>query len=414
MKKRVVITGMGVITPLGNCIKDFWNALVDGQSGVNNITRFSVEDFPVKIAGEVNAFCPEDFFTDDKMDRLDRFSQFALASAYQAVNDSKIDIKKGGRDDIGVVLGTSVGGIYSHEKAAEDLFTRGFKFVDPVSIPKVMYNAGACHIARHFGFMGPNYTVTTACASGANAIGEAYKIIKDGYAKAMVTGGADATLSPVFFAAWCKLRVLSRQNDSPQKACKPFSKNRDGLVVSEGSGILILEELESAKERNARIYGEVIGYGSTNDAYHLTFPHIDGEVKAIENALKDAQISKEDVDYINAHGTATAINDSVETDAIKKVFGDNAYSIPISSTKSMLGHTLGASGAIELITCALSLNESIIPPTINYEEPDPKCDLDYVPNKARKADINISLSNSFGFGGNNAVLILNKLNKDEV
>ncbi len=408
MKKRVVITGMGAITPLGTCIKGFWSAIVEGKSGIKNITRFHGENFPVKIAGEVTDFIPENFFTDDKMDRMDRFSQFALAAAYQAVSNSNIKTKKGMRDDIGVVLGTSIGGLSSLEKAAEDLFTRGYKFVDPMSIVKVISNAGACHIARHFGLMGPNYTISTACASGANAVGEAYRIIRDGYARAMVVGGVDAPLTPVFFAAWHKMRVLSRQNDCPQKACKPFSKNRDGIVIGEGAGIMVLEELGSARERSAPIYGEIFGYGSTNDAYHLTFPHIDGEVKAIKQALEDAQIPSDDVNYINAHGTATILNDSVETDSIKRVFGKKAYSIPISSTKSMIGHTLGASGALEVITCALAIKESIIPPTINYEEPDPQCDLDYVPNTARQANIHIALSNSFGFGGNNAVIVLKK------
>ncbi|MEP9410036.1 MAG: beta-ketoacyl-ACP synthase II [Candidatus Brocadia sp.] len=408
MKKRVVITGMGVITPLGASITDFWGAIVEGKSGIKNITRFDVENFPIKIAGEVADFDPENFFADDKIDRMDRFSQFALAAAYQAVINSKLEIKKGMRDDMGVVLGTSIGGLSSQEKAAEDLFTRGYKSVDPMSIVKVISNAAACHIARHFGLMGPNYTISTACASGANAVGEAYKMIRDGYAQAMIAGGVDAPLTPVFFAAWHKMRVLSRQNSCPQRACKPFSKNRDGIVIGEGAGIIILEEFNSAQKRSAPIYGEIIGYGSTNDAYHLTFPHIDGEVKAIERALEDAQISQEEIDYINAHGTATALNDSVETDSIKRVFREKAYSIPISSTKSMIGHTLGASGAIEAITCALTINESIIPPTINYEEPDPQCDLDYVPNTARQANIHIALSNSFGFGGSNAVIILKK------
>ena len=408
MSRRVAITGIGVITPIGTGRRAFWEAVLHGKSGVKHIERFDVSQFPVRIAGEVGDFEPRSFFDDSKIHRMDRFSQFALAATCQAIEDSALNLSDIDKGRIGIILGTSVGGIFSHEKASQDLFTRGYRYVDPLSIPMVMYNSAASNIAMHFGFTGPNFTVTTACASSSNAIGEAYRLVKHGYADVVITGGADATLSPVFFSAWCKLRALSTQNDSPQTACKPFSLNRDGLVLGEGAGILILEDMEKAEKRGADIYGELCGYGNNNDAYHLTFPSMDGEVKAINMALEDAKMAAKDIDYINAHGTATKINDKVETATIKKVFGERAYKIPVSSTKSMIGHTLGASGAIELITCLIAIKHQIVPPTINYDVPDPECDLDYVPNKARKAAVNTAMSNSFAFGGTNVALLVKR------
>lgn len=409
MKKRVVVTGMGVITAIGVDIKSFWDSVLLGKSGVKRIRRIDTTDLPVKIAAEIDNFDPSALLPGEKISRMDRFSQFAMTAALEAARDSRIESDDRGKEKIGVILGTSVGGIYSHEKAAEDLFTKGYKYVNPLTIPLVINNAAAFHLAAHFGFVGPNFTITTACTSASNAIGESYKMIKNGYADVMMTGGADAPISPVCLAAWCKLRALSLQNDDPEKACKPFSLNRDGLVLGEGAGVLILEEMDRAIKRNAPIYAEIIGYGNNNDAFHLTHPSLDQEVKAMEMAIGDAGIHKDEIDYISAHGTATKINDRTETIAIKSVFGERAYKIPVSSVKSMVGHTLGASGAIGLIATILGMRYNRIPPTINYDVPDPECDLDYVTNKPREGNINAALSNCFGFGGVNASLIIKKV-----
>jgi len=407
-KKRVVVTGMGLITPLGSTKMEFWDAISNGRSGVKKLTRLDTSLSRTKIAATIEGFEPKNFIGQKEIKRMDPFTQLAIAATSLAVEDSRLKIDDEVKEKVGVILGSAVAGIISHEIASEDLFVRGYRHVNPLTVPLVMFNAGSSNICMHFGFTGISFSISTACSSGSNAIGEAYLKIKNGNAEIMVAGGSDAPISPVCFCAWDKLRAMSVNNDDPERACKPFSKNRDGLVLGEGAGMLMLESLENALHRSARIYGEIIGYGSTSDAFHLTYPNKEQEVKAIKIALADSEIVPDDIDYINAHGTGTKANDKVETESIKEVFGERAYSIPISSTKSMTGHPLGASGAIELIACLLTMENNFIPPTINYEIPDPECDLDYVPNTGRKAEMDVSMSNSFGFGGANAILLVKK------
>lgn len=408
-QRRVVVTGLGLITPIGSTKDDYWRAVTNGVSGVRELTRFDTSAFRTKIAATVEDFQPEDFIEPKKIRRMDRFARMAVAATAMALEDSGLELTDEVKRGTGVILGSGGGGIISHEDAAEALFTRGHRHVDTLAVALVMPNAGSSHICMEFGFQGISYCLSTACASGTHAIGESYQKIKHGYADIMVTGGAEAPISVVHFTAWDKLRAMSTQNDVPEKAIKPFSKNRDGLVLGEGAGILVLESLEHARRRSARVYGEIIGYGSSSDAYHLTFPNLDQEVAAIRMAVSDAGIGPDEIDYINAHGTATPANDKVETQSIKAVFGEKASSIPISSTKSMIGHPLGAAGAIELITCLLAFENSFIPPTINYEVEDPECDLDYVPNSGRSSAVETAMSSSFGFGGTNAVLIARRL-----
>lgn len=405
MIKRVVITGMGVVTPVGIGSKKFWESLVNGVSGVKKITRFDTEDFRTSVAAEVLDFDPKNYFTPQKAAVLDRFAQFALAAATEAVDTSGLKISDENRQSIGVISGTTQGGINTIEEQYKIFFSKGLKYIDPITAPKGMHVAPASNIAIAYRILGPNYTVSNTCSSGAVAIGEAYRLIKHGYATAMVCGGTDSCITPAIMGTWSKLRVLSTQNDPPERSCKPFSKNRDGIVLGEGAGFVLLEEVEHAKKRGANIIAEVIGYGLSNDAYHLTFPSAEGETLAMRIALRDAGLKPEDIDYINAHGTGTIPNDKGETAAIKEVFGNHAYSIPVSSAKSMIGHTLGAAGSIEFIAAVLSIQTKTIHPTINYDLPDPECDLDYVPNKLREKDVTTILSNSFGFGGGNAVLI---------
>jgi 3-oxoacyl-[acyl-carrier-protein] synthase II len=404
-KKRVAVTGLGLITGVGMDKDKFWDAISSGTSGISKIKCFDASELKCRIAGECHNFDPTAFLQPVELQRMDRVSQLAVAAASLAIGESRLPIND---RDIGVIIGTALGGIISDDDQHLLLNTRGHRFVQPMAIPLIMYNAAMSHIALRFGFKGPGYTISTACASGAQAIGEAYRLIRDGYANIIIAGGADAPLSFGIFSAWCALRVLSTKNDNPTGACQPFSRDRDGMVLSEGAGIVVLEELEHALNRRCKIQGEIIGYGSSNDAHHITHPDAEGEAFAIKKAIKDAALSFTDIDYINAHGTGTVINDVVETEAIKSVFGPDAYSIPISSTKSMLGHTMGAAGAIEFITCCLSVQNSLLPPTINYSNRDTKCDLDYVPNVAREKEINVAISNSFGFGGTNAVLVIKK------
>ena len=405
MINRVVITGMGVVTPVGIGSKKFWESLVNGVSGVKKITRFDTEDFRTSVAAEVLDFDPKNYFTPQKAAVLDRFAQFALAAATEAVDTSGLKISDENRQAIGVISGTTQGGINTIEEQYKIFFSKGLKYIDPITAPKGMHVAPASNIAIAYRILGPNYTVSNTCSSGAVAIGEAYRLIKHGYATAMVCGGTDSCITPAIMGTWSKLRVLSTQNDPPERSCKPFSKNRDGIVLGEGAGFVLLEEVEHAKKRGANIIAEVIGYGLSNDAYHLTFPSAEGETLAMRIALRDAGLKPEEIDYINAHGTGTIPNDKGETAAIKEVFGNHAYSIPVSSAKSMIGHTLGAAGSIEFIAAVLSIQTKMIHPTINYDLPDPECDLDYVPNKLREKDVTTILSNSFGFGGGNAVLI---------
>jgi 3-oxoacyl-[acyl-carrier-protein] synthase II len=408
--RRVVVTGIGLITPLGCGREAVWSALTAGRSGIVRIEEFDTSGLRTNIAGVCRDFRPLDFFDDREMARLDRVSQMAIAATGMATGEAGLTNGQLDSYDVGVMLGTGFGGQSSIEEYCGAFFSNGRGRRSAIAIPKSMYNASSSNIAIRFKTRGPNLTVTTACSSGANAIGQAFHLIRYGHADRMIAGGADAPVTPVVMDAWKDMRVLSTKNDPPERACKPFSANRDGFVLSEGAGIVVLEALELAVARGARIYGEIIGYGSTADAAHITFPDPDGESNAILRALKDANVAPEEIDHINAHGTATKLNDQSETEAIKRVFGDRAREIPINSIKSMIGHSMGAAGAIELIAATLAIDNQVLPPTINYEEADPQCDLDYITEGARRVSgsnpLRTAMSNSFGFGGNNAVLVV--------
>jgi len=409
-KRRVVITGIGVITPLGNDKDKFWENLIKGKSGVSHITHFDVTDFPSKIGAEVRDFNPLDYVSSKEARRMDKFIQFAVAGARLAVRDAHLDLDKIDRNRAGVIVGSGIGGIDTIEKEHKVLISRGPSRVSPFLIPMLIVNMAPGQISIDLGIKGPNSCVATACSTGSHAIGDAFKVIQRGDAEVMLSGGTETALTPLGFSGFCAMRALSTRNDEPQKASRPFDKLRDGFVMGEGAGIIVLEDLEHAKKRNAHIYSEICGYGLTGDAYHITAPDPEGSGAAccMTMALKDAGFSLEDVNYINAHGTSTPLNDKFETMAIKKVFGQQAYKIAVSSTKSMTGHLLGAAGGVEAAVCALVLEKDIIPPTINYEYPDSDCDLDYVPNQARKIEVNVAISNSLGFGGHNASLVFRK------
>lgn len=407
MQRRVVITGLGAVTPLGLNIEEFWANVIAGKSGVGLITRFDTTDFNVKIAAEVKGFDPENYLDKKEARRTDRFVQFALAAAKMAVDDASLTIDESNCEDVGVYIGSGVGGISTVEEQARTLFEKGPSRVSPFMVPMMISDMAAGQVSIMLGAKGPNEATVTACASSAHAIGNAFNAIRYGRAEVMITGGSEAAITPLSIAGFQSARALSTRNDEPEKASRPFDLNRDGFVMGEGAGILILEELEHAKRRGAKIYAELVGFGSTGDAYHITSPAPEGEgaKRAIIRALKDAGLQPDEVQYVNAHGTSTYYNDLYETKAIKAVFGDR---IAVSSTKSMTGHLLGAAGAIEAIITALTLEHQIIPPTINYETPDPECDLDYVPNRARESKIDAAITNSFGFGGHNAVLVLRR------
>ncbi len=410
MKRRVVVTGMGMVTPVGIGVEESWKAVCEGRSGIGPVTKFDASIFPSQIAGEVKNFKPEDFMEKQKVRRFDTFIHFAIASARMAMEDAKLDINDNNRDRVGCVTGSGIGGLPMIEHFHKVLLEKGPKRISPFFIPGIIANMVAGEIAIEFGARGPNTSITTACAASAHAIGESFRLIREGRADVMITGGSEAVITPLAFGGFCAMHALSQRNDEPEKASRPFDLERDGFVMGEGAGILILEELEHAKRRGAKIYAEVLGYGLSGDAYHVAAPDPDaiGAINCIKMALEDAGVKPEDVDYINAHGTSTKLNDISETKAIKTVFKDHAYKLAISSTKSMTGHLLGGAGAVEAIFSILTINTGIIPPTINYEKPDPECDLDYVPNKARKADVKIALSNSFGFGGTNACLVFGR------
>lgn len=407
LQRRVVITGLGAVTPLGLNVEEFWANVIAGKSGVGLITRFDTTDFNVKIAAEVKGFDPENYLDKKEARRTDRFVQFALAAAKMAVDDASLTIDESNCEDVGVYIGSGVGGISTVEEQARTLFEKGPSRVSPFMVPMMISDMAAGQVSIMLGAKGPNEATVTACASSAHAIGNAFNAIRYGRAEVMITGGSEAAITPLSIAGFQSARALSTRNDEPEKASRPFDLNRDGFVMGEGAGILILEELEHAKRRGARIYAELVGFGSTGDAYHITSPAPEGEgaKRAIIRALKDAGLQPDEVQYVNAHGTSTYYNDLYETKAIKAVFGDR---IAVSSTKSMTGHLLGAAGAIEAIITALTLEHQIIPPTINYETPDPECDLDYVPNRARESKIDAAITNSFGFGGHNAVLVLRR------
>jgi len=410
MKRRVVITGLGEVTPLGVGVEESWQALCQGKSGVGVVTGFDASDFRTRIAGEVKGFNPLDFIDRKLARRGDRFIHFALAATRMAVEDSRLKINAGDSERVGVSVGTAMGGIESIEKNHQLLLEGARQQISPFFVPGFLCNMAAGQIAIEFGARGANMCSVTACASGTHAIGDAFRVIQRGEVDAMIAGGAEAAIRPLVFAGLDPVRVMSTRNEEPEKASRPFDKERDGFVIGDGAGIVILEELEFAQNRGARIYGEVLGYGLNSDAYHITAPDPEGigAASCMRMALDDAGISTSQVDYINAHGTSTVLNDLSETRAIKNVFGERSYKIPVSSNKSMIGHMWAGAGAVEAISCLLTINEGIIPPTINYETPDPECDLDYVPNVARKAKVKIALSNSFGFGSTNGSLIFGK------
>ncbi|HDD35826.1 MAG TPA: beta-ketoacyl-[acyl-carrier-protein] synthase II [Candidatus Desulfofervidus auxilii] len=409
MERRVVVTGLGAITPLGIGVEESWKRIKAGESGITKITKFDASKLPFQIAGEVKGFKPEKFMPAKLVSRVDTFIQYAIACTRMAIEDAGLPSKDLG-DEVGVIIGVGMGGVGQIEYYTRVLDTKGYRRITPFFIPMIIPNMAAGQIAILFGAKGPNLAVCTACAAGNHAIGEGYRLIKEGRATAIICGGSESLINELCVAGFAVMKALSTRNDEPEKASRPFDAKRDGFVIAEGCGILILEELNHALKRGAKIYAELIGYGLNADAYHMTAPPPDGEgaAKCMELALKDAGISPEDVDYINAHGTGTPLNDLAETKAIKKVFKNHAYKLMISSTKSMIGHLLGGAGGVEAVFTVLSLVEGIIPPTINLEEPDPECDLDYVPNFARKADIKIAMSNGFGFGGTNACLIFKK------
>ncbi|NLA57845.1 MAG: beta-ketoacyl-ACP synthase II [Firmicutes bacterium] len=414
--RRVVVTGIGVVTPLGIGKKAFWDGLANGRSGVRRITRFDPSDLTSQIAGEVPDFEPLDFMDRKDARRMDRFTQFAVAAAALALADAGLDDKVPLGERAGVLIGSGVGGIETLEEQALTLVTKGVSRISPFFVPMMIADMAAGQVSILFGAKGHNACTVTACCSGAHSIGDAFRVIQRGDADIMISGGAEAPIGKLAMGGFCSAKTLSTRNDEPERASRPFDAGRDGFVMGEGSGIVILEELEHARARGAKIYGELVGYGATGDAYHITTPAPEGEgaARAMLAALNDAGLTTEDVDYINAHGTSTKYNDYFETVAIKRVFGQRAGSVPISSTKSMTGHLLGAAGGVELIACLLAMEHNLIPPTINYEEPDPNCDLDYVPNVARPKELNVVMSNSFGFGGHNAVLVVKKLtNEDE-
>ena len=409
--RRVVVTGVGVVSALGTGTEKNWSALMAGKSGIDRITRFDASDLPSQIAGEVKDFNPEDFIDKKEVKKMDSFIHYALAASDMAMKDSGLHVTEENAERVGVVVGAGLGGLPAIEKYHEVLMNGGYKKVTPFFIPMLIINLAPGHISIRFGAKGPNLSTVTACATGTHSIGDAYHIIKRGDADAMIAGGAESTITPLGIAGFNVMKALSTRNDDPTRASRPFDKGRDGFIMAEGAGIVVLEEYESAKKRGAKIYAEVVGYGATGDAHHITAPGPDGEgaARCMKMALRHAGMNPEEVDYINAHGTSTHFNDLYETMAIKSVFGEHARKLMVSSTKSMTGHTLGAAGGIEAVYSLLTMERSAVPPTINYEEPDPECDLDYVPNQARQAEVRVAMSNSLGFGGTNGTLIFKKV-----
>jgi 3-oxoacyl-[acyl-carrier-protein] synthase II len=407
MARRVVVTGLGMVTPLGTGVDKSWAAACAGTSGIAPITKFDASAFSSQIAGEVKDFRPEDFLDKQEIRRFDVFIHYAIASARMAIEDARLHIDAGNCYRVGSVTGTGLGGLATLEHYHSVLLDKGPKRISPFFIPGIIANMVPGQIAIEFGARGPNLSIETACSASAHAVGESFRMIRDGITDVMITGGAEAVITPLALGGFCSMRALSTRNDAPEKASRPFDMDRDGFIMGEGSGILILEDLETALERGAKIYAEVVGYGLTADAYHVSAPDPEGEgaAQCMRMALEFAGLRPDDIDYINAHGTSTKLNDSSENKAIKAVFGDHAYKLAISSTKSVTGHLLGGAGGIEAIFTALTLKTGIIPPTMNYETPDPECDLDYVPNVPRKAQVKLAMSNSYGFGGTNASLI---------
>jgi len=409
--RRVVITGMGAVTPLGNDVHTFWQALLAGHCGIDKITRFDAAAFDTQVAGEVKSFVPGPAFPSPKeVRRADRYSQFGVFAGHQALLDSGLDLNRENRDEIGVIIGSGIGGLETTTEQHKILLERGPSRMSPFTIPMLIGNMASGLFSMYNGLRGPNFSTCSACATGTHALGEAWRAIKMGDAQIMFAGGAEATIIPIGIGSFCAMKAMSTRNDDPKHSSRPFDRDRDGFVMGEGSGVLVLEELEHAKARGARIYCEFVGYGNTADAYHLTSPAPGGEgaARCMKAALRSAGLDPSRVSYINAHGTSTPQGDVCETQAIKTVFGQHANKLSVSSTKGATGHMLGAAGAVEMIACALAVHDGVVPPTINYQVPDPECDLDYVPNTARQMPVDVVVNNSFGFGGHNATVIAKK------
>jgi 3-oxoacyl-[acyl-carrier-protein] synthase II len=408
MERRVVVTGMGAITPLGIGVEPTWEGMRAGRSGIGKITLFDASKFSSRIAGEVREFDPALWMDHLDIRHTDRFVQFAIAASAMAVENASLDLEEADCDRIGVLIGSGIGGTWTWEAQHRILLEKGPHRISPFFIPMLITDMASGRVAMRYGARGPNSAVTTACATSAHAIGDAAEIIRRGDADVMIAGGAEAAVSPLSLGGFCAMRALSRRNDEPERASRPFDRERDGFVMAEGAGIVVLEDLKHAEQRKAQAYGEIIGYGMSADAYHVTQPQPDGDgmALAMEAALRDAGLRPDELDYVNAHGTATTAGDTAETRALKRVFGDDVYGIPISSTKSVTGHLLGAAGAVEAIACLCAMRDSVAPPTMNLEDPDPECDLDYVPHGAREIHARTAMTNSFGFGGHNATLIL--------
>ncbi len=405
------MTGVGVISPVGNNKNDFWEALLSGKSGTATLTAFDSSKFTTHIAAEVKGFDPSKHFSSKEARHMDRFVQFALVASKEVLADSGLDLNKINRERGGVLIGSGIGGLHTYEEQHLNYLQKGPSKISPFLIPMLIVNMASGEVSILLGLKGPNSCVATACASGNHAIGDAFRIVQRGEADLMFAGGSEGCITIMGFGGFCACKALSKRNNDPKGASRPFDKERDGFVMGEGAGILLLEEYEHAKKRNANIYCEIIGYGMSADAYHITAPDPsgDGGVRCMAAAITDAQINPDEVDYINAHGTSTPLNDKIETLAIKRLFKDHAKKLMISSTKSMTGHLLGAAGGVEAIACALAIKNKVLPPTINYKYPDPDCDLDYIPNIARKKEIKVALSNALGFGGHNASIILRKI-----
>ncbi len=410
-ERRVVLTGLGVVSPVGNDVPTFWDSLLKGKSGIGRITYFDSTNFPSQIAGEVKNFDASLYMGKKEIRHTDRFVHFAVAAAKQALDDSKLNLSQEDLSRFGVIVGSGIGSLKVMEDQTMEYIKNGAKRISPFLIPMLIVNEAAGWISIIFGLKGPNSCVATACATGSHSIGDAYRIIQRGQADVMVCGGTESAITPLGVGGFCALRALSCRNDKPEAASRPFERDRDGFVIAEGSGVVVLEELEHALKRSAQIYCEMVGYGMSSDAYHVTAPDPsgDGAARAMKAALSDGNIKIDEVDYINAHGTSTMLNDKIETKAIKIVFGEYAKKIAVSSTKSVTGHLLGGAGGVEFVVLGLTVKHSLVPPTINYDNPDPECDLDYVPNVARKMQVNVALSNSLGFGGHNATLAVKKL-----
>ena len=408
---RVVVTGMGAITPLGNSPEEFWQGCLEGRSGIGALTLFDASGYPSRIAGEVKGFDPQDHMERRDARRMARFSQFAMAATRQALEQAELNLEREERSRVGVLLGNGIGGLGDSQEAVHTIRDKGGMRIDPFLLPKMLPNMAAAQLSLHFGIKGYSNTVITACAAGTQAMGDSLDLIRAGRADVVISGGSEAALCELGLCGFAVMRALSTRNDGPEKASRPFDAGRDGFVAAEGAAIFVLESLEHARRRDAPILAELAGYGACNDAYHLVAPCADGEgaVRAMRWALEDAGVAADEVDYINAHGTSTKMNDAAETLAIKKTFGELAYRVPISATKSMVGHSFGAAGALESVACIQSIGTGLIHPTINHEHPDPECDLDYVPNEPRRADVRVVLKNSFGFGGQNVCLVFKRL-----